>query len=61
MVLYLGLFLFFVPTIFPQSLIGSHVALMINNLGGTSVLELNIIAGSVIKQLGKSEKCFLNE
>jgi dihydroxyacetone kinase len=32
---------------------------MINNLGGLSVLEMNIIAGEVIKQLGAGY-CFLN-
>lgn len=32
---------------------------MINNLGGMSVLEMNIIAGEVIKQLG-TDHLFLN-
>jgi len=32
---------------------GDSVALVVNNLGGTSVLELNIVAGSAIKYLSK--------
>ena len=31
---------------------GDRVALMVNNLGGTSVLELNIVAREAIQQLG---------
>lgn len=33
---------------------GDHVALMINNLGGTSVLEMNIVAHEAIQWLGKA-------
>ena len=32
---------------------GDQVALMVNNLGGTSVLELNIVAREAIQQLGE--------
>lgn len=35
---------------------GDRVACMINNLGGTSVLEMSIIAKEAIQQLGK-EQC----
>ena len=34
---------------------GDRVALMVNNLGGTSVLELNIVAREAIQQLGEYE------
>ena len=34
-------------------LTGDHVAVMINNLGGTSVLEMNIVAKEVIDWCGK--------
>ena len=32
---------------------GDSVALMVNNLGGTSVLELNILANEAVNYLGK--------
>ena len=32
---------------------GDSVALMVNNLGGTSVLELNIVANEAVNYLGK--------
>lgn len=35
---------------------GDRVVCMINNLGGTSVLEMSIIAKEAIQQLGK-EQC----
>ena len=34
---------------------GEKVACMINNLGGMSVLEMNVIANETIKYLGKSD------
>lgn len=33
---------------------GDHVALMVNNLGGSSVLEMNIVAKEAISWLGES-------
>lgn len=33
---------------------GDKVACMVNNLGGLSLLEMNIVAGEVISQLGIS-------
>ena len=35
---------------------GDLVALLVNNLGGTSVLELNIVAKEAISWLGKLNK-----
>jgi dihydroxyacetone kinase len=34
---------------------GQHVALMVNNLGGLSVLELGVIADDVVRQLGERD------
>lgn len=31
---------------------GAEVALIVNNLGGLSILEMNIVAREAIKQLG---------
>lgn len=39
---------------------GDSVACMINNLGGTSVLELNIIAKEAIELLGMQDITMLN-
>ena len=33
--------------------IGMKVALVVNNLGGTSNLELSVVANSAVKYLGK--------
>ena len=35
---------------------GAPVALIVNNLGGTSVIEMNIVALEAINQLGDYEK-----
>lgn len=35
---------------------GAEVALIVNNLGGLSVLEMNIVAREAIKQLGRDSK-----
>ena len=40
------------------SLTGDNLALMVNNLGGTSVLELNIVAHEAVQWLGQFEYSF---
>lgn len=37
---------------------GDSVALVVNNLGGTSVLELNIVARAAINYLSKDEQLY---
>jgi len=36
---------------------GDHVALLVNNLGSTSELEMNIVALEAIRLLGNADIC----